>query len=45
VHVHGERWQAVTSVPLHDGEPIRVTAIDGLMLGVEPLGTPDKGEP
>ncbi|MBN8728363.1 MAG: nodulation protein NfeD [Xanthomonadales bacterium] len=45
VHVHGERWQAVTRVPLRDGEPIRVTAIDGLVLGVEPLRTLDKGEP
>lgn len=45
VHVHGERWQALSSAPLHDGDPVRVTAIDGLVLGVEPLGTFDKGEP
>ncbi len=36
VFVHGEYWDAVASVPLEPGSPIRVVAIDGLVLKVEP---------
>ncbi|MDP2238885.1 MAG: nodulation protein NfeD [Burkholderiales bacterium] len=34
--VHGENWRIVSRVPLARGQKIRVTAIDGLTLSVEP---------
>jgi membrane-bound serine protease (ClpP class) len=34
VWVHGERWHAVTDTPVHKGDKLRVTAIDGLILSV-----------
>jgi membrane-bound serine protease (ClpP class) len=37
VWVHGERWQAVTDVPIHAGQRLRVVRIDGLTLHVEPV--------
>jgi membrane-bound serine protease (ClpP class) len=36
VFVHGERWRARTTNPLQKGDRVRVTAIDGLELDVEP---------
>ncbi|MCB1984566.1 MAG: nodulation protein NfeD [Burkholderiales bacterium] len=43
VRIHGERWEAQTSVPLKRGDKIRVVAIDGLILRVEPdLNTTDQ---
>ena len=36
VFVHGEYWNAVSSLPLSAGARVRVTAIDKLMLTVEP---------
>ena len=36
VFVHSERWHAVSGSPLQKGEAIRVTAIDGLVLEVQP---------
>jgi membrane-bound serine protease (ClpP class) len=36
VHVHGERWAARAARPLQPGEQVRVAAIDGLTLEVEP---------
>lgn len=36
VFVHGEYWNAVSSAPIAAGARIRVTAIDGLVLTVEP---------
>jgi membrane-bound serine protease (ClpP class) len=36
VWVHGERWHAVSSAPVSKGQAVRVTAIDGLTLRVEP---------
>lgn len=36
VHVHGERWQAMTDAPLAAGQSVRVTGMDGLILSVEP---------
>ena len=36
VFVHGEYWNAVSPVPVAAGARVRVKAIDGLMLTVEP---------
>jgi membrane-bound serine protease (ClpP class) len=36
VFAHGERWKAVSAVPLSKGELVRVTGMDGLVLSVEP---------
>lgn len=36
VWVHGERWRAATGTPVAKGQKLRVTAIDGLLLRVEP---------
>ena len=36
IRVHGEVWEARTQVPLSRGERVRVKAIDGLVLRVEP---------
>ncbi|MEO7062174.1 MAG: nodulation protein NfeD [Dokdonella sp.] len=44
VHVHGERWQAVTAVPVLNGQAVQVTAIDGLILSVKPAAIKMKGE-
>ncbi|HKB61027.1 MAG TPA: nodulation protein NfeD [Gallionellaceae bacterium] len=43
VHLHGENWSAHCSRPLRRGQKVKVTAIDGLVLEVEPEseeGTP-----
>ena len=39
VDVHGEIWNAQSERHLAAGEPVRVTAVDGLTLTVEPPGT------
>ncbi len=36
VLVHGERWKAVSDAALAPGQQVRVTALDGLTLKVEP---------
>lgn len=36
VHVHGERWTARSPRPLHQGQRVRVVAMEGLTLRVEP---------
>ena len=36
VFVHGERWKARTSVPVLQGQELRIRSIDGLLLEVEP---------
>lgn len=38
VLVHGERWAAVSDVALAPGQRVRITALDGLTLKVEPAG-------
>ncbi len=37
VLVHGERWKAVSTTALQPGQPVRVTALNGLTLNVEPI--------
>jgi membrane-bound serine protease (ClpP class) len=36
VHYRGEIWRAVSSQPLHAGEPVRIEAVEGLKLRVAP---------
>jgi membrane-bound serine protease (ClpP class) len=36
VRLDGEFWNARSDVPVHAGEVVRIKAIDGLTLGVEP---------
>jgi membrane-bound serine protease (ClpP class) len=36
VFVHGEYWDAVSSAPVETGAEVRVTAVDGMKLRVEP---------
>lgn len=36
VRVHGEQWKAYSSVALKHGDKVRVVALDGLILHVEP---------
>jgi membrane-bound serine protease (ClpP class) len=36
IRIHGEIWQAETRVPLKRGERVRVGAVEGLVLSVEP---------
>lgn len=38
--IHGERWRVRTAGPLAVGDRVRVTAIDGLVLDVEPETLP-----
>ena len=38
IDVRGEIWRAESPVPLHAGDPVRVMAVDGLTLLVEPAG-------
>jgi membrane-bound serine protease (ClpP class) len=37
VFVHSERWSAVSDAPLHKGQKIEVTGVEGLILQVRPL--------
>lgn len=39
VRVGGEIWNARSDSPVARGEYVRITAVDGLTLSVEPLGT------
>jgi membrane-bound serine protease (ClpP class) len=45
VHVHGERWQAQSAVPLQRGQAVSVTAMHGLVLDVKPLAVPKEATP
>jgi membrane-bound serine protease (ClpP class) len=42
VHVHGERWQATSPIPLRRGQSVAVTARHGLVLDVEPTSDPEE---
>jgi len=37
IYIHGETWQAQSKSPLRRGDQVRVIAIDGLVLNVEPV--------
>jgi len=37
IHIHGETWQVQSKSPLKSGDQVRVTAIDGLILSIEPI--------
>ncbi|WP_036301483.1 NfeD family protein [Methylomarinum vadi] len=37
IRIHSENWRARCSRPLHKNEKVKVTAIEGLMLRVEPI--------
>ena len=39
VRIHGEFWSAKASTPIARGTPVRVSAVDGLLLKVEPEST------
>ena len=40
VFVHGEHWDALSSVPVEQGGEVRVVGVDGMKLRVEPMGPP-----
>jgi membrane-bound serine protease (ClpP class) len=42
VHIEGERWAAVTSVPLKRGERVIVDSVDGLVLSVSPQASTER---
>jgi membrane-bound serine protease (ClpP class) len=42
VHVHGERWQARSDVPLKRGQTVAVTGMHGLVLDVKPVSGPQE---
>ncbi len=42
VFVHGEYWDAVSSTPVEPGGEVRVVAIDGMKLTVEPRVVPSR---
>ena len=37
IHIHGEAWQVLSKTPLRRGDQVRVIAIEGLILNVEPV--------
>lgn len=39
VLIHSERWNAISNMPLHKGQQVKVKAIKGLILQVEPADT------
>ena len=39
VSIHSERWNAFSTIPLHKGQRVKVKAVKGLILQVEPADT------
>jgi membrane-bound serine protease (ClpP class) len=37
IRIHGEVWNARSTVPLHKGSLVQVVAMDGLVLHVKPV--------
>ena len=44
VSIHSETWQALSKAPLRKGQQVKVSAIEGLTLRVEPLDTSTQEE-
>ena len=44
VFVHGEYWDATSSVPVEPGTQVRVVGVDGMKLRVEPVTTVSGGQ-
>ena len=44
VSIHSERWNAISDMPLHKGQQVKVKAIKGLILQVEPADTSNSEE-
>ena len=44
VSIHSERWNAISEIPLHKGQRVKVKAVKGLILQVEPADTPPPEE-
>ncbi len=44
VAIHSEKWQAVSKVPLHKDQQVKVIDVKGLILQVEPLGSSTQEE-
>jgi membrane-bound serine protease (ClpP class) len=44
VHYRGELWWAVSSEPLHRGQPVVIEGVQGLTLRVAPVPSPAKEE-
>jgi membrane-bound serine protease (ClpP class) len=40
--IHGERWEAISKVPIKAGEKVSVKEVDGLLLRVEPINNGEK---
>ncbi|HUS13460.1 MAG TPA: NfeD family protein, partial [Chloroflexia bacterium] len=38
VFADGALWRATSPAPVAPGQPVRITAVDGLTLHVEPIG-------
>ncbi len=46
VSIHSENWNAISNVPLHKGQRVKVIGVKGLTLEVEPLDkTTEESEP
>jgi membrane-bound serine protease (ClpP class) len=45
VAIHSETWNAHSDIPLHKGQSVKVTAVKGLTLQVEPLNVSTQEEP
>jgi len=43
VNVHGEIWRATSAAPIEPGRGVRVTALNGLTVLVEPLESELRG--
>ncbi|MFA7542009.1 MAG: NfeD family protein, partial [Lysobacterales bacterium] len=41
VRIRGEDWQAESGEPVQAGQAVRVVALDGLVLVVQPLESPE----
>ena len=44
VFVHGELWSASAGTEISKGQPVRVTAVEGLKVAVEPFGGSQEGD-